>query len=358
MAVRIVATDVFGRNPFDVQGWSQVEWVNTVNKIGPFTIRWPRESYPARLFRLDRRILIYRAPRGRAERLVYAGFMRKYQETSERGVYVKDYSDERTVIYYGGSEQQTARLFAVGATNAERLLASALNRREGFNNDSDESDTNILEDGSASMLYDHRPVIEFSPRNIELNYIYDADWRLGDVLRVRNGNVNEYAIGGPDLTDILKRRIVAYKTGTSESKKSGVSDDMLKEYVDENLVNATDTDRNLNTDLGFEIAADDGAGATVDHSAKFGNLLKVCQAVAEKSAEAGTRLFFQVRPVIRSGRVVPRLETRITQWGQDRTSQLRIGTGDSFSDLMAIGVRVVATRQDETVTPIFENIDD
>lgn len=355
MSVRIVIGDTFGREILQLSKFDQVDFTNTYNKPGWFRIDFSPRDYPRGLFVQDRRVTIYRKPRGRAERLAFCGYMRVYSEENEEYTYTEDYSEEWTVVYYGGSGQKALRVFGVGATNDARLRASAINRREGFYQDTNETDVNILSDGAAGRLYDNRPVIDFSPRNIELEQVYQADWGLGDVLRINSGNPNLISISGADMTELLSRRIVAYRADSSEASKNGAADDIMKEFVDENLLNATDTDRNLDAALNFEIASDQGAGPTVRYSAKFGNLLNVLQRVSDEASEEGTRIYFRVIPVMRNGMFVPRFETRVEQWGHDRT-YLKIGQGSRTSDLSVVGVRVTATQDAETVMPLFEDI--
>jgi hypothetical protein len=357
MSVRIVVSDTFGRQILQVSKFDSVKWTATYNKAGWFRITFTPKNYPRGLFQADRRVEIYRKPRGRAEHLAFLGYMRAYDEDNEQYSYTEDYSDEWTVVYYGGTGQEAARIFGVGATNADRLRKSAINRREGFHQDTNESDVTILSDGAEGKLYKNRPFIDFQPTNIELTQVYQADWGLGDTLRINSGNPNTISVSGPDMTELLGRRIVAYRAGTSEASKNTFADDMMKEYVDENLVNATDTDRNLDAGLNFEIADDQSAGPTVTYSAKFGNLLNVLKRVSDEAAEAGTRVYFRVIPVLRDGVYVPRFETRIGRWGQDRT-YLKIGQGERVSDLSVIGVQVTATRDSEKVIPLFEDIND
>lgn len=355
MAVRVVVSDTVGNQILQLPTINAVEWTNTYNKPGWFALTFDAREYPRGLFQIDRRVDIYRKPRGRAERLAFSGYMRVYEEYNETYRYIEDYSEELTVVYYGGSGQEAARVFGVGATADERLSTSLINRREGFYQDTGEDDTDILSDGSAGDLYDNRPSVEFRPTNIELNFVYQADFDIGDKLTIYSGDPETIVLSGPDMTDLLARRIVAYKSASAEAQKNAAADDMMKEYVDENLVNATDTDRNLDAGLGFEIADDQTAGPVVDYSAKFGNLLNVLQRVSDEAAENGTRVYFRVTPVLRDGIIIPRFETRIDQWGHDR-SYLKIGRGSRASSLVVGGVQVIVTRDAEIVTPQFEEV--
>jgi hypothetical protein len=356
MAVRVVIGDALGNPIITLRKFESVEWTSTYNDVGWFALRFAVQDYPRKLFEVDRRVDIYRQPRGRAERLAFAGYMRVYGEESEQYRWSKDYSEELTVAYYGGSGQEALRVFDVGATNDERLRASVINRREGFYQDTGEDDVAILGDSCAALLYDRRPVLNYEPLNMELDYIYQAEWGVGDVMRVDFGNPNFITVAGPDLNDLLQRRIVAYRSASAEAQKNQEADDMMKAFVDENFVNATDAARNLDAALGFEIAGDQGGGPVIDYSAKFGQVLGVLQRISDTSAEEGTRVYFNVVPVLRNGRIVPRFETRVGQWG--RVLDLKFGSGPYSVQQSIKGVQVLVTENAEHVRPLLEEIDD
>lgn len=98
------------------------------------------------------------------------------------------------------------------------------------------------------------------------------------------------AVDGPHL---LKRRIVAYNAGTSETSKTGTADDVCKAIVRENFVSATDTTRNLAATL-FAVQPDLTAGASISKAFARRVVLTVLQELAEASTTAGTYLAFDV----------------------------------------------------------------
>jgi len=357
MAIRVEIADEFGNVLLNLRQFARVEWTSVYNDVGWFEIEFAANDYPRDLFVTDRRVNIFRRAPGRAERLAFAGYMRKYSERSPQYVYSEDYGDELTVAYYGGSGQEAARLFAVGATNDTRLRASAINRREGFYQDTNEDDTDILEDACAGMLYDKRPVLDYEPANLELEYIYQADWNLGDTLRVNFGDPESVTIAGPCFNDLLARRIIAYPAASSEAQKTDYADDMMKAFVDENLVNATDGDRNLVAGVGFGIAGDQSAGPEIDYSARYDNLLAVLKRISDTSAETGDRVLFSIVPQLDgAGRYVPRFVTAVGQFG--RVLDLKIGRGKRQITQAVVGVRGIVTADEEQITPLLEEIDD
>ena len=95
-----------------------------------------------------------------------------------------------------------------------------------------------------------------------------------------------------DLKELLRRRIVAYPAGLSQTAKSTYLDDAMKQVVDENLGAFAEPGRSLSTYLvvaGSNSAAPQGALAFA-----FKNVLTVLQDMANASAQAGTYLTFDI----------------------------------------------------------------
>jgi hypothetical protein len=124
-------------------------------------------------------------------------------------------------------------------------------------------------------------------------------------------------IGGPDCNDLLRRRIVAYAAGESESTKTAdFADDIMREVVDENMVSATDTDRNWSA---LSVAAELSAGPSLTRSFAWKNVLKVLQDLNKASRAAGTEVFFDV------------IVSSVT--GSSISSQFRTATGQPGQDV-------------------------
>jgi hypothetical protein len=105
------------------------------------------------------------------------------------------------------------------------------------------------------------------------------------------------------MLDLLRRRKIAYYTETTYTDKSDFADDVMKEFVDEQLVNPVlyddtgtpDTDRSISAYL--SISADLSDGPTISRRATWSEyLLTTCQRISEASREAGNEVFFGIRP--------------------------------------------------------------
>lgn len=122
---------------------------------------------------------------------------------------------------------------------------------------------------------------------------------------------NTVQIEAGDLLHILKRRIVGYTPQTSYADKTYIqhgmdaggadlgfflkADDMIKEYVNENLnAAALDSVRDIEV---LTIEADEGLGPDVEQQAAWRSILQVCQDIASQSAGLGTDLYFDIVPI-------------------------------------------------------------
>ena len=113
-----------------------------------------------------------------------------------------------------------------------------------------------------------------------------------------------------DANTLIENRLVAYTSHTTEADKTQeefewetkivptlppVSDDMIKQYVSENMGPlAIDTDRDLTATGLFSIDADQTLGTFVEKTASFQNLLSTIQDVAKQSTDAGVPIFFDM----------------------------------------------------------------
>ena len=122
-----------------------------------------------------------------------------------------------------------------------------------------------------------------------------------------------YHLKAYDANYLLTSRIVAYASLSSQASKSDYADDMCKEVVDENLVSATDTDRNLSN---LTIAPDLSLGASIDKAMAYDNVLSALRDFAQTSTDRGTYLAFDV---VRTSRANFEFRTYTGQRGQDHT---------------------------------------
>ena len=135
------------------------------------------------------------------------------------------------------------------------------------------------------------------------------------------GDAQRIILRGPDANDLLARRIIDADAGSVESSKSGTADDVMKEYVNENLGGFAPAGRDIR-DYGFSVQGDLSAAETVDKAASRRNLLVVCQELAESSRQLGTRLFFDI---VHPTPSTFQFQTFTGQRGADRTQ----GTGQN-----------------------------
>lgn len=99
---------------------------------------------------------------------------------------------------------------------------------------------------------------------------------LRDPERFLDGNKGIITLAGPDAMYLLEGRLVAYDPTTALADKTGACDDLMKEYVDENLGASAAADRDI-TAYGFSIENDASAGPTVAQEAGWKPLLQTLQ---------------------------------------------------------------------------------
>ena len=121
---------------------------------------------------------------------------------------------------------------------------------------------------------------------------------------------------GPDLMELLKRRIVAYAEGSSQAEKSGAADDMIKMLVRENLGTAAGQDRSLTT-LSFIVQADVTHAAAVTGSYAWSELLYACRDLSGDAEDLGDQVFFWIAHI---GKRNLEFRTQLGHGGTDHTT--------------------------------------
>jgi len=140
-------------------------------------------------------------------------------------------------------------------------------------------------------------------------------------------NRETLVISGPDINDLLRRRIVAAYSGSSQAQKSDFADDMIKEVVTESISDAAAPTPTAGTRVwnDLSIAVDVGAGPSINLAFAYDKLLTsagggALPAIARAAREAGTEVFFDIKPnVVSTGSVNFQFYTNINQLGQDLT---------------------------------------
>lgn len=155
----------------------------------------------------------------------------------------------------------------------------------------------------------------------------EADFRLENiffmlepVIRTRmEDNVTILDMSGHDANTMLARRIVKYKAGNVQAKKSGAIDDMMKEIVDENMgaaAYADDADRAVAYHNGFfRVQADSTSGSVVDKSFAYREVLGILKELGKLSVTLTPEIYFDIVPVTNT---IFEFRTYANQRGADR----------------------------------------
>ena len=155
-------------------------------------------------------------------------------------------------------------------------------------------------------------------------------WRVYFIRRWRfetQGSERRVVIGGPDLNDLLRRRIAVGYSGSTYATKSDYADDMMKELVSEAESDTPTPIPSAGTRVWTNLtqAGDLGDGPTLNKVTSWGHLLTSANAgiladVAKAAREAGTEVFFDIVPAtISSTAITLQFRTYTNQPGADRT---------------------------------------
>ena len=129
-------------------------------------------------------------------------------------------------------------------------------------------------------------------------------------------------ISGPDSMDLLRRRLVVNYAGTAEATKTDYPDDMMKEIVDEQMVNdASDPAPTAGSRdyANLSIQAEASAVTSTTRSFPWQNVFSVLQDLADASRAAGEEIFFDVVPIVSSNSISFQFQTKTGQPGADLT---------------------------------------
>lgn len=130
-------------------------------------------------------------------------------------------------------------------------------------------------------------------------------------------DTNEVSLQVEDSNSLLRRRIIAYAAASAEASKTGISDNLAKAIVRENMgALATDTARRLDSAY-FTVAADLTLGTSVNIAAAHAYVIDALRDIAKQSEENGVFLAFDVVYTPGAGF---EFRTYIGQRGMDRRS--------------------------------------
>ena len=164
----------------------------------------------------------------------------------------------------------------------------------------------------SSVAPDRRIEIWRIPRNGQLSLEMVALARKWTFRTTPNG-AEWLDLGGVDMNDLLNRRIVAFAAETSQAQKDTFADDMMKEFIDENLVNPATAARTVDI---LTIEPDTSDADRIVKDVSWQNLLRVIQGIQATSKALGNEVFWGIRP---NGATSFVFGTKTGQWGNDRS---------------------------------------
>lgn len=170
-------------------------------------------------------------------------------------------------------------------------------------------------------------------------------------------------IWGDDPVMLLKRRVVAFRSEQAESAKTDFADDMMKEIVDENLVNPAVAARAM---PGVTVAGDNGDGPSLTKAFSFDNVLKTLKSLNEASRDQGTEVFFDMAVSdVTNTSIAFQFRTFINQPGQDVSSRVsfdqelgNLGNPELEYDYTEEANYIYAGGQGEAITREIQEADD
>jgi len=144
---------------------------------------------------------------------------------------------------------------------------------------------------------------------------------------VYSGNEEQITVAGPDMMDLLRRRIVCYGAGQTQTIKTDQADDMIKAVFNENAVNDTfGTLFGSRNWTGLSIEVNLAAGPTLEKAFAWRRMDQVSADIAQAAQTAGTEVFYYLEPTVDLDTISFRLQTRINQPGVDLSDVLTFAT--------------------------------
>lgn len=135
---------------------------------------------------------------------------------------------------------------------------------------------------------------------------------------------------------ILADREVAAASGSAAAEKTDAADDLIKAYVRDQAISASDPLRNYASTFCI-VEPDAGAGASLSWSASYRRLLQVCQEISAQSQQAGSPVFFDVVLPVIGGPL--ELRTYVGQRGVDRRALGTPRFGIEYGNVTGLVIR-------------------
>lgn len=108
---------------------------------------------------------------------------------------------------------------------------------------------------------------------------------------LESGGKSRLEITAMDGVDLLRRRIVAANSGSSQADKTGAADTLITTIISEQCGSSASSVRQY---ANFTVNTASGSGASVSKAFSRRNVLLVCQEIAQSSTTAGTYIAFDV----------------------------------------------------------------
>ena len=174
-----------------------------------------------------------------------------------------------------------------------------------------------------------------APRGGKLE-LYNAYFVRGKGASDFENNTKEMVFRGPDVREILHRRIIAYAVDSSQALKTTTeADDMMKAVVRENLGSSATTGRDI-TGLNFSVEANQKLGPQITMAFAWKNLLTTLQKIQQSSAISGDETYFDIDVSVdesQNGALSLRFVTQLGYIGRD----LRQSSGDHIGFSKELG---------------------
>jgi len=138
------------------------------------------------------------------------------------------------------------------------------------------------------------------------------------------GSTELLTLSGPDANDLLRRRIVANYASLAQSRKvTMAADDMMKEIVDEQMVNDASNPASTYGSRDYAnltVQADLTLGPLLTKSFSWQKVNTLLKSISEAAREAGTEIFFDIAvSSVGSDSINFEFRTYTGQPGRDRT---------------------------------------
>lgn len=144
-------------------------------------------------------------------------------------------------------------------------------------------------------------------------------------------------LGGPGISDLFRRRIVAYKAESAQALMTNEADDMMKQVVRDNLGASAAAGRNLTLiGGGLTIQKDLAKGPSITKAFAWKKVDQALKDIADTAKQKGTKLCFDLVPIITDSSIIAfEFRTYTGQRGDDHgsSSSSPLYFGEEFGTL-------------------------